>query len=150
MSYDLTKKFFTQKNYTWNLWIFINSCLIIGKEFEVLIDSHGPEHVTQLMQKVISSLEHLEKLAALGDEERDTIENLKTTITHLELEGTKKNEERQRNSMVNFLLICLLLSFLEKVLRIQIGVFKPISIITSQKKISESAAKKFGMIFWKL
>ena len=71
--------------------------LIIGKEFEVLIDSHGPEHVTQLMQKVISSLEHLEKLAALGDEERDTIENLKTTITHLELEGTKKNEERQRN-----------------------------------------------------
>merc|ERR1712223_1550273 len=51
------------------------------------------------MQKVISSLEHLEKLAALGDEERDTIENLKTTITHLELEGTKKNEARQRNSL---------------------------------------------------
>ena len=99
------------------LGLSFDSCLIVGKEFEVLIDSHGPEHVTQLMQKVISSLEHLEKLAALGDEERDTIENLKTTITHLELEGTKKNEERQRNSLVNFLLICLLLSFLAKVLR---------------------------------
>jgi len=70
----------------------------IGKEFEVLIDSHGPEHVTQLMQKVISSLEHLEKLATLGDAERETIENLKTTISHLELEDTKKIEERQRNS----------------------------------------------------
>jgi len=70
----------------------------IGKEFEVLIDSHGPDHVTQLMQKVISTLEHLEKLAALGDAERETIENLRTTISHLELEDTKKNEERQRNS----------------------------------------------------
>ena len=72
----------------------------LGKEFEVLIDSHGPDHVTQLMQKVISTLEHLEKLAALGDAERETIENLRTTISHLELEDTKKNEERQRNSKV--------------------------------------------------
>ena len=55
------------------------------------------------MQKVISSLEHLEKLAALGDAERETIENLRTTISHLELEDTKKNEERQRNSMVDSL-----------------------------------------------
>ena len=37
--------------------------VITGKEFEVLIDSHGPEHVTPLMQKVISALEDLEKLA---------------------------------------------------------------------------------------
>ena len=33
-----------------------------GKEFERLIDSHGPEHVTELMQKVISALEHLEQV----------------------------------------------------------------------------------------
>lgn len=72
-----------------------------GKEFEVLIDSHGPEHVTQLMQKVISALEHLEKLAGSSDVERETIENLRTTISHLELEDTKKNEERQRNAKVN-------------------------------------------------
>ena len=75
--------------------------LYAGKEFEVLIDSHGPEHVTQLMQKVISSLEQLEKLATLGDAERETIENLNTTISHLELEDTKKIEERQRNSKVD-------------------------------------------------
>ena len=53
------------------------------------------------MQKVISSLEQLEKLATLGDAERETIENLNTTISHLELEDTKKIEERQRNSKVD-------------------------------------------------
>ena len=79
----------------------LKTILYAGKEFEVLIDSHGPEHVTQLMQKVISSLEQLEKLATLGDAERETIENLNTTISHLELEDTKKIEERQRNSKVD-------------------------------------------------
>ena len=71
-----------------------------GKEFEVLIDSHGPEHVTQLMQKVISALEHLERMAAVRDQECETIETLRTTISHLELEDNKKNEERQRNNKV--------------------------------------------------
>ena len=86
----------------WKILIYsLKPLLYAGKEFEVLIDSHGPEHVTQLMQKVISSLEHLEKLATLGDAERETIENLNTTISHLELEDTKKIEERQRNSKVD-------------------------------------------------
>ena len=76
------------------------STFFTGKEFEVLIDSHGPEHVTQLMQKVISALEHLEKLSSTRDRETETIDNLRTTISHLELEDTKKNEERQRNSKV--------------------------------------------------
>ena len=67
----------------------------------MLIDSHGPEHVTQLMQKVISALEYLEKLAASRDQEKETIEGLRTTISHLELENTKKNEERQRNAKVS-------------------------------------------------
>ena len=67
-----------------------------------MIDSHGPEHVTQLMQKVISALEDLEKLAGSKDRERETIEELLTTISHLELEDTKKNEERQRNAKVRF------------------------------------------------
>ena len=68
--------------------------------------------MTQLMQKVISSLEQLEKLATLGDAERETIENLNTTISHLELEDTKKIEERQRNSKVqcNLDLVTLLVS----------------------------------------
>ncbi len=75
-----------------------------GKEFEVIIDSHGPEHVTGLMQKVISALEHLEKLSGSCEVERETIENLRTTISHLELEDTKKNEERQRNAKVRAIL----------------------------------------------
>jgi hypothetical protein len=51
-----------------------------GKEFEVLIDSHGPEHVTGLMQKVISALEHLEELSAEKESENQLVENLKATI----------------------------------------------------------------------
>ncbi len=53
------------------------------------------------MQKVISALEHLEKLSSARDSEEQTIESLKTTITHLELEDIKKNEERIRNSKVS-------------------------------------------------
>merc|ERR1719154_218633 len=52
----------------------------IGKEFEHLIDQHGAEQVTSLMQKVISALEHLEIL--------------RKTIEHLEHEETKKADER--------------------------------------------------------
>ena len=33
------------------------------QEFEELIDLHGPDQVTQLMQKVISALEQLEVLS---------------------------------------------------------------------------------------
>ena len=74
---------------------------VLGKEFEVLIDSHGPEHVTPLMQKVISALEDLEKLASTRDQEKETIDSLKTTISHLEIEDTKKKEETQRNAKVS-------------------------------------------------
>ena len=51
------------------------------------------------MQKVISALEHLEQFAASADSERDTIECLQRTVTHLELEEAKKVEERQRNDL---------------------------------------------------
>ena len=53
------------------------------------------------MQKVISALEHLEKLAATRDQEKETIDTLRTTISHLELEDTKKKEETQRNAKVS-------------------------------------------------
>ena len=58
------------------------------------------------MSKMISFLGFLAKkemkeLATLEDAERETIENLNTTIFHLELEDTKKIEERQRNSKVD-------------------------------------------------
>ena len=51
------------------------------------------------MQKVISALEHLEQFAASSDAEKDTIECLQKTVTHLELEEAKKIEERQRNDL---------------------------------------------------
>jgi len=68
----------------------------IGKEFEELIDSHGAEHITCLMQKVISALEHLEDLVQKNDSERTVIDDLKKTIEHLEHEDTKKIEERKK------------------------------------------------------
>ena len=48
---------------------------------------------------MISALEHLEQFAATSDSERDTIECLQRTVTHLELEEAKKIEERQRNDL---------------------------------------------------
>jgi len=70
----------------------------IGREFETLIDSHGAEHVTSLMQKVISALEHLEQLSSERDKEKTTIDHLQGLVKHLELEDSKKLEERQRNA----------------------------------------------------
>ena len=50
------------------------------------------------MQKVINALECLEKMASERDSEQATIDNLQTLVTHLELEDTKKVEERQRTA----------------------------------------------------
>ena len=66
------------------------------QEFEELIDHHGAEQVTSLMQKVISALEHLEVLVQKNDSELILIEDLKKTIGHLEHEDTKKNDERHK------------------------------------------------------
>lgn len=68
----------------------------IGKEFEELIDQHGPDQVTQLMQKVIAALEQLEVLVQRNDSELLLIEELRRTIEHLEHEDSKKTEERLR------------------------------------------------------
>lgn len=70
----------------------------IGREFEALIDSHGADHITGLMQKVISALEHLEALSGERDAEAATIDKLQSQVKHLELEDSKKVEERQRNA----------------------------------------------------
>ena len=52
------------------------------------------------MQKVINSLEHLERLASEKDKENQAIDSLQTMVSHLELEENKKQEERQRNARV--------------------------------------------------
>ena len=71
-----------------------------GKEFETLIDSHGPDHVQHLMQKVINALEQLERLASEKDKENSAVDSLQTMVEHLEVEENKKQEERQRNARV--------------------------------------------------
>ena len=48
--------------------------------------------------QVISALEHLEALSGERDAERSTIDSLQTQVKHLELEDSKKMEERQRNA----------------------------------------------------
>merc|ERR1740128_1381760 len=48
------------------------------------------------MQKVICALEHLEFLVQKNDNEQLFVEDLRRTIEHLELEDTKKNNERIR------------------------------------------------------
>jgi len=70
----------------------------IGKDFEGLIDKHGPDEVSSLMTKVINVLENLEKLASERASEDQTLENLRSTIIHYEHEEVKKNEERIRHS----------------------------------------------------
>lgn len=64
------------------------------QEFEQLIDLHGAEQVTTLMQKVIASLEHLEVLVQNNEAEQQMIEDLNKTIEHLEHEESKKADER--------------------------------------------------------
>ena len=74
-------------------WYIFNK-KIDFQEFEQLIDQHGAEEVTSLMQKVISALEHLEQLVHHNETEMQTIEDLRKTIEHLEHEETKKADER--------------------------------------------------------
>ena len=59
-----------------------------------MIDNHGADVVTSLMQKVISALEHLELLVQNSEAEMETIEDLRKTIEHLEHEDNKKADER--------------------------------------------------------
>ncbi|XP_059090959.1 RILP-like protein homolog isoform X2 [Tigriopus californicus] len=70
----------------------------IGREFESLIDAYGPDSITGLMPKTILALEYLEAFASENDAQITAIESLQSTIKHLELEDTKKYEERQRSA----------------------------------------------------
>jgi deoxyribodipyrimidine photolyase-like uncharacterized protein len=72
----------------------------IGKEFEKIIDNHGPEAVTELMPKVINVLEHLEELTNQEQEESGELEELKFTIERLQVEKAAKAEEREKYEQV--------------------------------------------------
>ncbi|CAL4092190.1 unnamed protein product [Meganyctiphanes norvegica] len=68
----------------------------IGKEFEKIIDCFGADAVTSLMPKVISALEHLEKLSSRYENTSTYIQELRATITQLQQEKIGKQEDRQR------------------------------------------------------
>lgn len=67
---------------------------VIGSQFEKLIDSYGPESVTNLMPTVIRVLEHLEELAKFCESEKAETVDLKFTIERLLAEKKLKAEER--------------------------------------------------------
>jgi len=73
-----------------------DSAADIGKEFEAVIDTHGPEHVAALMGKVITALEHLERLAADGEAREEAGQRLRDTVERMERENAKRAEERAR------------------------------------------------------
>ncbi|KAK3084923.1 hypothetical protein FSP39_021516 [Pinctada imbricata] len=68
----------------------------IGKEFEKLIEGHGVEAVTDLMPKVIKSLEQLELLASKYEKESSEINELRSMIEKLETEKNERAQERLR------------------------------------------------------
>ena len=72
----------------------------IGKEFELIIDNHGPEAVTELMPKVITVLEHLENLASRNQKENAEIVELRYAVEKLQAEKAAKAEQRERYEQV--------------------------------------------------
>lgn len=72
----------------------------IGKEFEKLIETFGVESVTDLMPRVIKTLEQLETLAARYEKETNEISDLKVLIDKLEIEKNEKQQERLRYEQV--------------------------------------------------
>ncbi|XP_014484325.1 PREDICTED: RILP-like protein homolog isoform X2 [Dinoponera quadriceps] len=68
----------------------------IGKECEKLIDLFGVESVTNLMPKVINSLELLENLATKNERENTMVQELNAKISQLESDKIGKAEDRHR------------------------------------------------------
>ncbi|PAA82022.1 hypothetical protein BOX15_Mlig023722g1, partial [Macrostomum lignano] len=69
---------------------------VIGKEFEILIDQHGPESLSGLMPKVISALENLELLTSRAEAAADEAVLLQQRIDKLELERAARLTDRGR------------------------------------------------------
>ena len=73
----------------------------IGKEFEKIIECFGADAVTGLMPRVINALEHLEKLTSRHETTEGCIQELRTTIAHLENEKIGKAEDRVKYERVS-------------------------------------------------
>jgi len=80
---------------------------VIGSQFEKLIDSYGPESVSNLMPTVIRVLEHLEELAKFSESERAEAVELRYTVEQLLAEKNLKAEERLKYEKAIYLLFFL-------------------------------------------
>ncbi|TGZ73925.1 hypothetical protein CRM22_001230, partial [Opisthorchis felineus] len=69
----------------------------IGKEFEAIIDRHGPDSVSSLMPKVINVLEELEDFASRFDSEGRELVTLQLAVRRLELEKCERANDRTRS-----------------------------------------------------
>ena len=72
----------------------------IAREFDRLIHSYGNEAVTELMPKVIRTLEHLESLATRYERDNEEIAQLRATVEKLESEKADKAQERAKFEQV--------------------------------------------------
>ncbi|ESO95521.1 hypothetical protein LOTGIDRAFT_117089 [Lottia gigantea] len=68
----------------------------IAQEFDKLITNYGNESITDLMPKVIRTLEQLENLATKYEKENDEITELRSVVDKLEAEKNEKAQERAR------------------------------------------------------
>ena len=73
----------------------------MGKELERIMDLYGAEAVTNLMPKVINSLEMLESFATLNEEENSQIEDLRAKVAKLESEKIGRAEDRLKYEKVD-------------------------------------------------
>ena len=72
----------------------------IAHEFDKLINAYGNEAVTELMPKVIRSLEQLETLTCRYEKDVEEISQLKFKVDKLEAEKAEKAQERAKFDQV--------------------------------------------------
>lgn len=69
---------------------------VIGSELEKIINNYGSDVLKDLMPKVISVLEVLERLTIKNEKENEEIDELKIRIHSLEYEKAQRNNEREK------------------------------------------------------
>lgn len=72
----------------------------IAHEFDRMIQSYGNESVTELMPKVIKSLEQLENLAGRYERDVEEINQLRYKVEKMEADKTERAQERARLDQV--------------------------------------------------
>ena len=74
----------------------------IAHEFDKLIHNYGNDAVTELMPRVIKSLEQLENLASRYEKDVEEINQLRFKVEKLEAEKVDKAQERAKFDQVSF------------------------------------------------